>query len=142
MVYSPTLNNSMPIPTEPGILSVHLEVATATKDVAVYVPWKTCRLSYAYSVLTGSSTTTGQTVDVDLELNAAGGTEMMSINHAAGSAVGSVAEGSVTTKAACKNLDRANADRDAINIEHVGSIATTVMLYMYFEPEVGQAGPS
>jgi len=138
MTYTSTSPNSMPIPADPAVLCVNVVTGTATVDVPVYVPWENCRLAYAYGILTGAALTTAQSCDVDLELNAAGGTEQMSMNFAAGSAIGTVAEASVSDAAACKNLDRDDADRDAVNIEAVSGAANEVMVFMYFEPEIGQ----
>ena len=74
-------------------------------------------------------------MEIDLELNAAGGTEIMTITVAQNAAIGDVDEASYTTESASENLDRTDTAKDAINIEIAGSASTTWqgMLYMYFE---------
>jgi hypothetical protein len=76
-------------------------------------------------------------MEIDLELNAASGTEMMSITVAASAAVGDIDEATVSTPSACANLSRENADRDVVNIEVDGSTTGTggVMLHMFFESD-------
>ena len=75
MTYTPTRTETMPIPVEPAVLSVHLDGGGGVVDVPVYIPWKHCKLVYAYTV-----TTVGEgnnaAVALDFELNAAGGTRM------------------------------------------------------------------
>ena len=134
MTYTANLSNSMPIPCEPGVLSVYVPNTAAETNILVYVPWKQCRLAYAYTVCVTAIDATGA-MEIDLELNAAAGTEMMTISVAASSAVGDIDEATVSTATACVDLDRDDSARDAINIEVDGSAAAAgaVMLFMYFE---------
>jgi hypothetical protein len=81
MTYTPLMQNKMPLPVEPAVLSCHLVNSTAATDVPVYVPWKRCKLVYAYTVVTEAIDATGA-MEIDLELNAAGGTEFASISVA------------------------------------------------------------
>lgn len=135
MAYAATRRPTMPIPCEPGVLSVHLTNTAAETNVLVYVPWKNCKLAYAYTVVLVAIDATAA-MEIDLELNAAAGTEMMSISVAKSSAVGDIDEATVSSAAACTGLDRDSSARDAINIEVDGSsgAAGSVMLFMYFEP--------
>lgn len=140
MTYTASKLGSMPIPVEPSVLGPFrvANAATAT-DMTVYVPWKNCRLVYAVAYVTTAIDTVGA-MEIDLELNAASGDEMMSLSVTAGSAFASIIEGTVSTAAACKNLDRDDATRYAVNIEVDGSTTGSgaVDLLMYFESETGQ----
>jgi hypothetical protein len=73
-------------------------------------------------------------MNIDLELNAAGGTAMMNIS-ATGATIGTIHEATVTSRSACRHLDSQDSARDAVNVEVDGSTTGTgaVMLYMYFE---------
>lgn len=136
MSYTAGTENTMSIPIEPAVLSCYVPNSAAETNIVVNIPWKECRLAYAYAVCLTAVDTAGA-MEIDLELNAASGTEMMSISMAAAAAAGDQAEGTITTPAACKSLDRTDGDRDAICIEVDGSAGATgaVMLYMYFEGE-------
>lgn len=139
MAYTAGYDNSMFIPVEPAVLSAYIPNTASETNVVINVPWKACRLAYAYAVNVAAVDTAGA-MEIDLELNAAAGTEMMSITVAAAAAVGDQTEATITTPAACKDLSREDGDRDAVCVEVDGSAgaAGAVMLYMYFEPEVGQ----
>ncbi len=134
MTYTANKKPSMPIPVEPGVLSLAISNSSAATDIPVYIPWKNCELVYAYTVVTTAIDATGG-MEVDLELDTAGGTEMMSISIAGSASVGDIDEATISSAAACKNLDRDDADRDAVNVEIDGSAdaAGAAMLYMYFE---------
>ena len=138
MTYSPEKRDSMPIPVEPAHLDAYLKVTSAETNRIVYIPWKgPVKLVYAYVV---TETAEGNTaaVEIDLELNAAGGTEIMTITVAQNAAVGDVDEATYTSESAAKGLSRDNTSKDAINIE-VGAnagAAWTGTLRMYFEKQV------
>ena len=134
MVYTATRSEAMPLPVEPSVLSVYVPNSAAETNIVVYVPWKRCKLSYAYTTVVTAIDATGD-MEIDLELNAAGGTEMMTITVAASSAVGTLDEGTVSSQAACEDLSSDNASRDAVVVEVDGSAAAAgaVMLYLYFE---------
>jgi hypothetical protein len=136
MVYTANVNNVMPVPTEPGVLSIKVPNTNPETNILVYVPWTFCRLAYAYAVNYTDIDATGN-MNIDLELNAAAGTLMMNIDVTKSGAVGAVTEATVSTAAACRQLDRDNTARDAINVEVDGSAAAAggVMLFMYFERE-------
>jgi hypothetical protein len=128
----------MPIPAEPAVLSVHVSNSKSATDIPVYVPWKNCRLVHAVAYVTTHVDTAGA-MEIDLELNAASGTEMMSISVPADSAVGTAVEATTSSASACQNLDRDDANRDAVNIEVDGGAGTgAVALHLYFESERGQ----
>lgn len=134
MVYSPTFNTTMPIPMEPAVLSCHITNTAASTNVPIYIPWEYCQLDYSYTVTLVANDATGD-VEIDLELDAASGTEMHSITIATSTAaVGVIDEGTVTTQSACENLGRHNTSRDAVNVEVDGGATPTgsFMLYMYF----------
>lgn len=125
----------MPIPAEPAVLAVALTApSNATADVLVYVPWKECNLVYAYTVTTVAEGNVAA-VEIDIELNAASGTEIMTITVAQNAAIGDIDEATFTTETAGRALDRGNTARDAVNIEIAGGTSNTWqgMLYMYFE---------
>jgi len=130
MVYTPQWRNTQIIPAEPAVLSCYLNITAAAKDLAIYIPWEYCQLDYSYAVALTAEDGTGN-LEIDLELDAASGTEMHSLTLATSAAVGTIAEGTVTTVAACKDLGRHNTDRDAVNIETETGVGTA-MLYMYF----------
>ena len=135
MTYTANILNVMPVPAgEPGVLTVRVFNSAAESNVPVYVPWTFCRLAYAYAAVTEAIDATGA-MEIDLELNAASGTEMMSISIAKSSDVGTIAEATVTSASACRALDRTNTSRDAVNIEVDGSAAAagSADIIMYFE---------
>lgn len=137
MTYSPEKRDSMPIPVEPAVLPVHLVSISGTYDVPVYIPWKgPLKLVYAYIVTTTAEGDNGN-VEVDLELDAAGGTEIMTITVARDASAGDLDEASYSSEATASGLSRDNSSKDQINIEVTGSAAVwTGMLYMYFEKQV------
>ena len=135
MTYTAIKSNTMPIPLEPALLSVHLTApSNTTTDVPVYIPWKECNLAFAYTVTTVAEGDVAA-VEIDLELNAASGTEIMTISVARNAAIGDIDEATFTTLSASKALDREDTARDAVNIEIAGGTSNTWqgMLYMYFE---------
>ena len=141
MTYSPTRRETMPIPVEPAVLSCYAANSSSETNTVVYVPWKNCKLAHAYSVVVSACSATSAVTNIDLELNAADGTEMMSIEVAAGTqAVGTIDEASITSQSACENLSSDNASRDAVNIEVDGptDAGGAFMVYMYFEPWYGE----
>jgi hypothetical protein len=134
MTYTATKTDSIPIPVQPAWLSCYVLNSASETNVPIYIPWRNCRLAHAYTVVVGVVDGDGA-MEIDLELNAAAGTEMMTITVAASAAVGDIDEATVSTQSACENLSRDNADRDAVNIEVDGSTTGTggVMLHMFFE---------
>jgi len=124
---------------EPAVISCYVPNSASETNILVPVPWTNCRLAHAETnVVTALDTVAA--MEIDLELNAAGGTEMMSITVAASSSVGDIDTATVTNEAACKNLSYDNANRDYIAVEVDGSTTGTgaVMLFMYFEPYDGE----
>lgn len=135
MAYSPKTTNTLPVPVEPAVLSIHLVGPdTATTDQAVSIPWKDCRLTYAYTVTTVAEGNQGA-VGIDFELDAADGSAIGTITVAQNSAVGDIAEIASIDDAYANNLDRADTSRDAINVEVTCGATTTWQgtLFMYFE---------
>lgn len=137
MAYTAKRRNTQQVPCEPGVLSVYCPNSAAESNILVDIPWKNCQLSHAYAAIVTAIDTVGNMV-VDLELDAAGGGDMMSI--AVTGAAGTQVDATVDSQARCENLDRDNADRDKINIEIDGSTTGTgaAMIYMYFEPWYGE----
>ena len=134
MTYTASKYDSIPIPVQPSVLSVYVPNTIAETNIPVYIPWRNCRLAYAYSVNVVAIDNTGAS-KIDIELNAAAGGDMMTIALAQNGPVGTVTEATVVTAANCENLSRENTARDAVNIEIDGSSSAAggVMLYMYFE---------
>jgi hypothetical protein len=142
MTYTRIMPVSSRLPLEPAVLSVDLVVPTGgtAGDVPVYIPWsQPCKLQYAYVVTTVAEGNKG-TVEIDLELNTASGTEIMSIQVAQNAAIGDIDEATTwTDEDAAKNLSADNADRDIVNVEVDGTATSTWQgtLFMYFEPYYG-----
>ena len=137
MTYTASYSPSLPIPGEPAVLGpITCARAALETNIAVYVPWKNCKLVHAYAVT--KVAVASANYEIDLELNAAAGTEIMTITVAtSGSAIGTIAEATFSDATAGYDLDRDNADRDAINIEIGGNAgAGTVDIFMYFEPMI------
>jgi hypothetical protein len=134
MVYTASKTNSLPVPTEPGVLSIRATRTTAELNMPVFVPWKNCKLVYAYAIT--STVVATADLELDLELNAASGTEIMTITvPTASSAVGDITEATFTDATAGENLDRDDTARDAVNIE-IGAHASgagAADVFMYFE---------
>jgi len=129
----------MPIPVEPAVISLLINNSASETNLPVYVPWKRCKLSYIYGIVTTVIDNTAD-LEIDFELNAASGTEMMTMTVTKNSAVGTVFEATVSNADACKNLSSDNTSRDAVNVEVDGSSTGTgqMMLYMYFEAYAGE----
>ncbi len=136
-VFARGMAKSSPLDDDIKMITAHVRnIVSAEVNVLVPIPWENVRLVKAVASVT-------EVVDgvadweIDLELNAAAGTEMMSITVDSSAAVGTIWEGTITTPAACQDLSAANAARDAICIESDGSGTPTgaVNIYFYFEPE-------
>jgi hypothetical protein len=135
MTYTRKLPNTSPLPVDPGVLCVHVPNSASETNMPIYVPWKRCQLSHAYSVVSEAIDTAGA-MEIDLELNAAGGTEMMSISVAANSSVGDIDEATVSSASACKGLSYDDSSYDAVNVEVDGGGGTgSVNLFLYFESD-------
>jgi len=138
MTYTSKMNNTMPIPVEPAVISAYIANSASATDLTIPIPWKNCKLVHAESVVCTDLDTDGA-MEIDLELNAAGGQEVASISVAADSSVGDVDLATMGTSAAAitaqSNLDRSDTNRQYINVEVDGSTAATgaVNLYLYFE---------
>jgi hypothetical protein len=140
MVYTPNRRETMPIPAEPAVICVHLKAPASEGNMPIYVPWKHCQLSFAYTVTTVAEGNDAA-VEIDLELNTAGGTEMMSITVAQNAAIGDIDEATVSNQAACEDLSSDDTARDAVNVEYSGTNTTGQwegMLFMYFEAWEGE----
>ncbi len=124
-----------PVMGLPGTISQHVNNSAGSTNYLLDIPWKGCKLVAAYTVVTTLIDTVAA-MEIDIELNAASGTEMMSIQVAAASAVGTQDYASVSSAAACNKLDRDDADRDKVNIEVDGSTTGTgaATVHMFFEP--------
>lgn len=134
MAYTPRMNRKSPLPVEPAVLSVYVPNSTAETNILVPVPWHQVQLSHAETNVVTAIDATGA-MEIDLELNASGGTEMMTITVAASSAVGTIDTATVTSRSACEGLSYDDTSKDYICIEVDGSAsaAGAVMLYLYFE---------
>ncbi len=120
----------------PGILGPIPLTNNATEfQTLIDIPWQECKLVSARFDVTTAIDGDGS-MEIDIELNAAAGTEMMSLTATASAAVAAQYYGTVTSAVACNKLDRDDADRDKINIEVDGSTTGTGagMLWLMFEP--------
>jgi len=137
-VFSRQYMKSTPLDCDVKMLTAHVRnIVSAEVNIPVPVPWENVRLVKAVAVVT-------EVVDgvanweIDLELNAAGGTEMMTITITKSSAVGAIFEATTTTESACQGLTSKFATLDAIVIESDGSATPTgaANIFLYFEPEL------
>jgi hypothetical protein len=141
MTYTPKRTETMPIPVEPGVMCAYVKNHATATDTPVYVPWKNCQLSYAYSLCVEACTATSAGTTIVMELNAASGTAMQTITIAAGAtAVGVLDEAAVTSQDACENLSSDNTSRDVVNLTIDGPTDAdgAFMVYMYFETWNGE----
>jgi len=137
-VFSRAYMKSDPLDCDVKMLTAHIRnIVSAEVNTMVPIPWENVRLVKAVAVITEVVDNVGNW-EIDLELNAAGGTEMMSISITKNSAVGALFEATTTTESACQNLSAAIATRDAINIESDGAATPTgaANIFFYFEPEL------
>jgi hypothetical protein len=120
----------------PGVISQVVNNSATEANVLIDIPWKSCKLVACYSTVTTRIDSSTGGMAMKLELNANGGTEMMAGTPAAADAIGTQTAFTVTSAAACNNLDRDDTSRDKINIQVDGGTTGTgqVMLHMYFEP--------
>lgn len=139
MAYSRQKSAACPIPADPGIVATYITLTTAEINVPVKVPWDKVKLVYAYSVFMPSTVAGGALGggdwEIDLELDAASGTELMSITITNAAAVGTVDEATFSSEADCDNL----MDTNTIIIEsdgHASATSGAAMVYLYFEPSV------
>ena len=137
MTYTRIAPTTTQLPLEPAVLSIQLAALAAgtATDTPVYIPWKNCKLAYAYTVTTTAEGDKGA-VTCKLELNAASGTEIGTVTIAKNAAVGDIDEIVFATESAGEDLHFDVSDRDAINIETDGVATTTWQgtLFMYFVP--------
>ena len=120
------------------MMTAHIRnIVSAEVNTLVPIPWENVRLVKAVACITEAVDNVAAW-EIDLELNAAGGTEMMSISITKNSAVGTLFESTTTTESACQGLSAAIAARDAICIESDGSATPTgaANIFFYFEPEL------
>jgi hypothetical protein len=129
------LSRHCPVLGEPGILQLYIANTSDEKNYLMDIPWKNCRLASAYTTCVTAFDSCGA-MELDIELNAAAGTEMMTLQVSAGTSIGVQDYATVSSAAACNALDRDDASRDKINIEVDGSASAVgaVMLTMLFEP--------
>ncbi len=138
MAYSRRKGAACPVPADPGLIWTRVVCTSTEANTAVKVPWNNVRLSYAYCIYI--PTDTAATIldagdwEIDLELDEAGGTELMTITVASGAAAGTVYEATYVDEHACGGL----SDQSTINIESDGADTVTVgavNLYLYFEQD-------
>jgi hypothetical protein len=111
------------------VLEITVNNSAAETNIPIWIPWDEVDLDHITAVVTTIIDTTGA-MEVDFELDAAGGTELMTISAAAAAAVGTEYDATVTTKAACNNLGRNQSARDRIVIEVDGSATGTGQLHI------------
>ena len=134
--FSRQFDKTSPLDSDVKVLHAYVRnIVTAEVNMLVPIPWENQRLVKAVACVAEAIAATA--LEIDLELNIAGGTEMMSITIAKSSAVGQVLEGTVSNQSACERLGGKEGVRDAINIEKNDSAGSSgaVNLYMIFEPD-------
>ena len=134
--------NSMYVPVEPAVIGpIRVTRDTADTNFPVHIPWKNCRLTYAYAATTTIVATADMTID--LLLDSASGTNIGTITIAtSGSGIAVIDElGTAaipfTTPAAAQNLDRDSTDRDFIYVQcklHASG-AGAADVWLYFEQQ-------
>ena len=129
MAYERRKPSAYPGPVTPRIPSIYIPNSAAETNIPVAVPWDNCQLTYAQTVVLSAIDNTGP-MEIDLEIDAAGGTEIGSITVAQNESVGAEDEVKITA-ADAEGL----SSNSKINIEVDGSAAAAgaVMLYLYFE---------
>lgn len=134
MTFNLTKNPRCPLPVDPSVISLYVPNSAAETNILVPIPWDNCDLIHAETNVVAAVDSSGA-MEIDLELNAAGGTEMMTITVAASSAVGTIDTGTVSSASACKGLSRSDSSKDYICVEVDGSASAAggVMLYLYFQ---------
>lgn len=136
MAYTATKHDQYRIPCEPAVIGpIRVTRTTGDLNIPVRIPWKNCRLAYAYAVTTTVVATENFTID--FELAEAAGTAMGTVVAlTASSAIGDIAEATLVP-AACGNLNRDDSARRVINLEvntHT-SAAAAADIYLYFESD-------
>ena len=134
-VFSRQYTKTSPLDNDIKVIhTVVRNVTCAVTDTLIPIPWEDVRLVKVIASITEA--VAAITWELDFELNAAGGTEMMTMDITKSSAVGAIFEGTVATQAACENLSAKDLARDAINIENTGTGKTgAANIYFIFEPE-------
>lgn len=134
MTFTPKMKRKTPLFGDFVMVPVYVPNSAAAGDMTVPVPGHQCQLSHAETCVVSEIDATGD-MEIDLELNAASGTEMMTITVAASSVVGTIDTATVSTQSACVALSYDDTARDYVNIEVDGSAsaAGAVMLYLFFE---------
>lgn len=127
MAYSRDHEQSCPLPVEPGVLSFYLPGSSSAADFLVDVPWDNCKLTYATVTTLVASATAA--VEIDIELDAASGTELMTGTVVSGTAVGAQTEFTYTSESSSNNLK----DTNNLNFEVAGDATWQGMVYCYFE---------
>ena len=138
MAYTRLKEPNCPIPADPGVICTYVPLTQAESNVPVKVPWNSCQFVYAYSTYVSDETSgilDKGDCEIDFELDAADGTELMSITVASGSAVGTIDEATVSDALACTGLN----NQSTIMIEVDAALTSTLggfNIYMYFEPDL------
>lgn len=126
-------DGSMPVPgADPGVVSVYIPNSASETNIPVKVPWDGCRLAYACSSVVTAVDTVGA-MEIDLELDTAGGTEIMTLSVAAGSAAGTEDEATFSSESTGRHLDKSNKIIVEVDGSTTGSGAAN--LFLYFEPD-------
>lgn len=113
------------LPVEPTILPCYL---SGTGDYVYSIPWDNCKLTGAQM----TTTTAGgadETIEVDIEITAAGGTEIATATVASGTTAGTEDAFSFSSEATGNYLN----DDAKINFEVAGSTTWVGFAHVYFE---------
>lgn len=127
--------NTSPLPIEPSVLSAFVDCDNS--EILIDIPWVDCKLTGCTFCCSEPETSTTNTGQIDLELNAAGGGDMFRVTVAASQAAGTQVDGVLQNADNCENLSRDDPNRDKINLEVTkgSSAGWNGMLYMYFAPQ-------
>lgn len=136
MAYTAGINPSTGLPLEPAVIRAFVNASTT--ELLVPIPWQHVRLAHAEACFDVAEDNSG-TGTIDIELDAAGGTTLMSIAVAQQQASGSTVDATVSDQSACEDIGAHATSCDYLNLEVAGDAASyTCNVYLMFEPEVGQ----
>ena len=130
MAYVRQMLPTRPGPGDPGVLWVYLQNSAAETNCTVKVPWDNVELVYGYTYVATAIDATAN-CEIDLELNAAGGTELGTATIAKSAAVGTVGDITIDTS---NKTPLGNGNAINVEVDGSASAAGAVMVYLYFEP--------
>jgi hypothetical protein len=129
VAYTRRSDPKRPGPGDPGVIWHVINNSAAETNIPIQVPWDDVELVYAYTAVQTIIDNTAA-VEIDLELNAAGGTELASLSIAKNSGVGTITEFTMNPE-----TRTVLARNSSIVVEVDGSSTGTgrLNLFLYFE---------